>query len=172
MFKFSFLIDNVTVYEKAWDGNVYPRFVRNGVDLTNNMSKYENYSPNSLSDYISYRMQCGKNNLINDSIRRICDTLSNSFDDKYEYTKSVQYNNTGVTKTPFYDDAVKVYGVIKPIVTGHTDIKPINKRYSFNSALKSYEQSWKRKTFKKTRDYFSKDFPLTQGQIDYINRNY
>lgn len=171
VFKFSFLIDDKMVFEKIWDANVYPRFVRNGVDLTNNMVSYDNYEPNTFSDYISYHMQLGKSNLINESIRKICDTLSNTFSENYEYTKSVLYKNSDVTKTDRYDEAVKFYGVIKPTVTGHTDITPIQKRYNYNSALRTYEQSWKRATYKKTKEYFDSMYP-TQGQIDYINRVY
>ena len=169
--KFSFLIDDKVVFEKSWDANVYPRFVRNGVNLTNNMAQYKNYEPSTFSDYISYHMQLGKDNLINDSIRKICDTLSNTFGDKFEYTKSVLYKNSEVTKTDRYEEAVKYYGVIKPVVTGHTDIVPQQKRYNYNSALRTYEQSWKRASYKKTKDYFDTMYP-TQGQIDYINRVY
>lgn len=89
IFKFSFLIDDIPVFEKSWDGNVYPKFVRNGVDLTNmygNNSQRNETAMNFASMVIRY-MQAGKNNLINEFIRRICDTLSNTFTEKYEYTK-------------------------------------------------------------------------------------
>ena len=89
IFKFSFLIDDIPVFEKSWDGNVYPKFVRNGVDLTNmygNNSQRNETAMNFASMVIRY-IQAGKNNLINEFIRRICDTLSNTFTEKYEYTK-------------------------------------------------------------------------------------
>ena len=91
-FKFSFLIDDKPVFEKIWDGNVYPKFVRNGVDLTNSYASKDNHDISSLSfnaAIIRY-MQRGKNNLISEFIRRICDTLSNTFTEKYEYTKEFE----------------------------------------------------------------------------------
>ena len=66
IFKFSFLIDDVPVFEKIWDGNVYPKFVRNGVDLTNSYGLYDNKDTSALSfgaAIIRY-MQKGKINLI------------------------------------------------------------------------------------------------------------
>lgn len=89
-FKFSFLIDDVPTYEKIWDGNVYPKFVRNGVDLTNGYATYnrDTSSMNFNASILRY-MQEGKINLISDFIRRICNTLSNTYTDKYEYTKDM-----------------------------------------------------------------------------------
>lgn len=89
VFKFAFLIDDVPVYERIWDGNVYPKFVRNGVDLTNSYSSYSNSTAsfNTNSPLIK-SMQEGKINLISDFIRRICNTLSNTYTDKYEYTRT------------------------------------------------------------------------------------
>lgn len=95
VFKFAFLIDDVTVFEKIWDGNVYPKFVRNGVDLTNNYENNDNRDVSSMnfgSAIIRY-MQQGKVNLISDFIRRICDTLSNTFTEKREYTKTFKIGN-------------------------------------------------------------------------------
>ena len=115
IFKFSFLIDDKTVFEKIWDGNVYPKFVRNGVDLTNNYAQYNNKDTSSLSfsaAIIRY-MQNGKTNLISDFIRRICETLSNSFREKYSYTKQMKYNNNEVIDNDRRKAAIAYYGVIK-----------------------------------------------------------
>ena len=141
IFKFSFLIDDVPVFEKIWDGNVYPKFVRNGVDLTNNYAFYDNKDTSALSfgaAIIRY-MQKGKINLISDFIRRICETLSNSFSDEYVYTKEMTpfKTNNKINKEK-YEAAVAYYGgPIKPIVTGHTDIKEETKVYNYLSAFET-----------------------------------
>ena len=171
IFKFSFLIDDKTVFEKIWDGNVYPKFVRNGVDLTNNYAQYNNKDTSSLSfsaAIIRY-MQNGKTNLISDFIRRICETLSNSFREKYSYTKQMKYNNNEVIDNDRRKAAIAYYGVIKPVVTGHTDIKVENKKYNFLSSIEDYKQSWEKSVRKKTQDYFNNIYPSNR-QIEYIEK--
>lgn len=171
IFKFSFLIDDKTVFEKIWDGNVYPKFVRNGVDLTNNYAQYNNKDTSSLSfsaAIIRY-MQNGKTNLISDFIRRICETLSNSFREKYSYTKQMKYNNNEVIDNDRRKAAIAYYGVIKPVVTGHTDIKSENKKYNFLSSIEDYKQSWEKSVRKKTQDYFNNIYPSNR-QIEYIEK--
>ena len=174
IFKFSFLIDDVPVFEKIWDGNVYPKFVRNGVDLTNNYALYDNKDTSTLSfgaAIIRY-MQKGKTNLISDFIRRICETLSNTFTEKYEYTKEMGvYKTNNKIDKENYEKAVAYYGVVKPVVTGHTDIKEETKNYSYLSAFESYKQSWRKAVRKKTQDYFDNMYP-TNRQIEYIEKHY
>lgn len=174
IFKFSFLIDDVPVFEKIWDGNVYPKFVRNGVDLTNNYAFYDKKDTSTLSfgaAIIRY-MQKGKTNLISDFIRRICETLSNTFTEKYEYTKEIGvYKTNNKIDNENYKKAVAYYGVIKPVVTGHTEIKEKTKNYSYLSAFESYKQSWRKAVRKKTQDYFDNMYP-TNRQIEYIEKHY
>lgn len=174
IFKFSFLIDDTTVFEKIWDGNVYPKFVRNGVDLTNNYAQYDNKDLSSLSfgAAIVRYMQRGKINLISDFIRRICETLSKTYTDKFEYTKNMKtYKNNNTIDKEKYENAIKYYGVIKPIVTGHTDIKPETKNYTYLSAFEAYKQSWKKSVSKKTQEYFNNLYPSNK-QIEYIEKHY
>ena len=175
VFKFSFLIDDVPVYEKIWDGNVYPKFVRNGVDLTNVYASFDNRDMSSLNfgSAIVRHMQMGKINLINDFIRRICETLSNNYIDKYEYTKNMGvYKTNNVIDREKYEKAVEYYGgPIKPIVTGHTDLKEETKKYTYQSNFEAYKQSWKRSVRKKTQEYYDTMYPSAR-QIDYIERHY
>lgn len=175
VFKFSFLIDDVPVYEKIWDGNVYPKFVRNGVDLTNVYASFDNKDMSSLNfgSAIVRHMQMGKINLISDFIRRICETLSNNYIDKYEYTKNMGvYKTNNVIDREKYEKAVEYYGgPIKPIVTGHTDLKEEAKKYTYQSNFEAYKQSWKRSVRKKTQEYYDTMYPSAR-QIDYIERHY
>ena len=175
IFKFSFLIDDIPVFEKIWDGNVYPKFVRNGVDLTNSYSSYDNKEVSALSfgAAIVRYMQAGKINLISDFIRRICDTLSNTFTEKYEYTKemNIYCNNSNINKEK-RDAAIAYYGgIIKPVVIGHTDIKVEDKKYNYLSAYEDYKQSWRKAVNKKTQEYYATMYPSPR-QIEYIEKHY
>lgn len=174
VFKFSFLVDDVPVFEEIWDGNIYPKFVRNGVDLTNTYALYDNKDMSSLSfgAAIVRYMQRGKTNLISDFIRRICETLSNAFTEKYDYTKEMPlFKNNEIINKEKYDEAVAYYGVIKPVVTGHTEIKAVTKRYNYLSSFENYKQSWKKAVRKKTQYYFDNLYPSNK-QIEYIEKHY
>lgn len=156
-FKFSFLVDDAPIFEKIWDGNVYPKFVRNGVDLTNMYAVSNKWDISSLSfgAAIVRYMQGGKINLISDFIKRICDTLSNTFTDKYDYTKNMPpYKDNNHIDEDAYKAAIEYYGVIKPIVTGHTDIDVKTKNYTYFSSFESYKRSWRKSVYKKTKKYF------------------
>jgi hypothetical protein len=148
--------------------------VRNGVDLTNNYAFYDDKDTSALSfgaAIIRY-MQKGKVNLISDFIRRICDTLSNTFSEKYEYTKEMGvYKNNNKIDEEKYKAAVAYYGVIKPVVTGHTDIKEKTKKYDYLSAFERYKQSWRKAERKKTQEYFDTLYPSNR-QIEYIEKHY
>jgi len=176
VFKFAFLIDDKSVYERSWDGNIYPKFVRNGVDLTNNYANYNNkdISNLSFSAVVVRHMQYGKENLITEFIHRICDTLSNSYSEKYIYTKNMTpYKNNNNINKEKYEEAVKYYGVIKPVVTGHTEIKPITRNYNYFSAFEAYKRSWKRASSKKTYKYLIEGYDnMTHAQIEYIDSRY
>lgn len=175
IFKFSFLIDDIPVFEKTWDGNVYPKFVRNGVDLTNSYASYDNKETSALSfgAAIVRYMQAGKINLISNFIRRICDVLSNTFTEKYVYTKEMDvYRNNNDINEQNREAAIAYYrGVIKPVVTGHTDIKTEDKKYNYLSAYEDYKQSWKKAVSKKTQEYYATMYP-SPSQIEYIEKHY
>lgn len=179
VFKFSFLIDDVPVFEKIWDGNVYPKYVRNGVDLTNSFGDVTNEGISSLSfgSAIVRYVQRGKINLISDFIRRICDTLSNTFSDKYEYTKEMgEFGTNYDIDKEKYENAVKYYGVVKPEVTGHIDIPVETKKYDYSyeqSSFEEYKKNWRKATSKKTYEYIGSWYEnLSPRQIDYIDKHY
>lgn len=175
VFKFSFLIDDKPVFEKIWDGNIYPKFVRNGVDLTNYHASLDNSDISSLNfgTALIKHMQIGKKNLISDFIRRICDCLSNTYTDKYVYTKDMgTYRTNYLFDDDNYRKAVEYYGgPIKPEVTGFTEIKLETKKYNYLSNFENYKQSWKRAVRKKTQEYFDTLYPSVR-QIEYIDKHY
>lgn len=108
VFKFAFLIDDKKVYEKVWDGNIYPKYVRNSVDLSNSDALYRGKEPSSLSFALAivYHMTNGKQDLLYHMIKKICDTLSNSYSEKYEYTKKEKYGDKTYHFTTYNRDYV------------------------------------------------------------------
>lgn len=94
-FKFQMLDDDVPVYERIWDGTVYPKYVRNGVDLSNSNSMYRDVDPSSLhfSFAIIRHMTYGKIDLVYHIIKQICEVASYKFEDSDKYTKSDTYSD-------------------------------------------------------------------------------
>lgn len=83
-FSFIFLADDNVVYNRIWDGSQYPKYVRNSVDITN-----------SKSPYIMVQiMNNGREDLVVDIIKRICEVCSNEEQEKpKQYTKYERYSN-------------------------------------------------------------------------------
>ena len=91
-FKFTFSVDNKPVYEHIWDGTVYPKYVRNGVDLTNSDVLYRDREPLSLhfSVAIVRYLTNGRNDLVYHIIKKICEVMSFQ-NGEVKYTKSVTF---------------------------------------------------------------------------------
>lgn len=86
-FSFIFLVDDNIVYNRIWDGSQYPKYVRNSVDITN-----------SKSPYIMVQiMNNGREDLVVDIIKRICDVCSNEDSDSVkQYVKFERYGNDSI----------------------------------------------------------------------------
>lgn len=78
MFKFSFLDNGNEVYSKVWSGEFYPKFVRNGVDLSNKRGKFEDDDITKLNFESSLlnHMVNDKTDLVSVIIKEICDTCT------------------------------------------------------------------------------------------------
>ena len=103
VFKFSFLFDDKVFYERIWDGNVYPKYVRNSVDLTNSDVMYRDKDPLSLYFNLAIirYMTVDRVDLVYHIIKKICYTLSSAFtEDKNEYTKKIHYTNSDKQHEP------------------------------------------------------------------------
>lgn len=73
--KFSFLDDGNVIYSKIWDGNAYPRFIRNNIDLSNSKNRYDS----NVKPYESYLIKLltkDREDLIPMIINEICDVCS------------------------------------------------------------------------------------------------
>ena len=74
--KFSFLDDGNIIFSETWDGNNYPRFIRNNIDLSNSKNRYDS----NVKPYESYLIKLltkNREDLIPLIINKICDVCSN-----------------------------------------------------------------------------------------------
>lgn len=78
IFKFTFLDNDKVVYSRIWDGNYYPKYVRNGVDLSNKKGKFDDDDILRLSfeNSILSHMVSDKNDLVPIIIKEICDVCT------------------------------------------------------------------------------------------------
>ena len=106
-YKFAFLDYGREVCSTTWVG-VYPRFVRNSVDLSNKRGKLDpaDVYRVGFEQYILYKLVEGRNDLVWRLVKDICYTCSES-DDFYttvteltdeESGKTYTYNNKNVAK--------------------------------------------------------------------------
>lgn len=148
MFKFVFMMDDKVLYEQKWDANEYPKYVRNSVDLSNSNAIYRNKDISSLSFSLAiiYHMTNGKQDLLYNMIRTICDTLSTTYSSQYDYTKKDVYNTR--------DENGKVVD---------------SKTYHYSTYNKEFVNGWRQATLRKTHEYLNNLYP-TQGQIEFIEK--
>lgn len=94
--KFAFLDNGVEVCSKVWDGNVYPRFVRSNIDLSNSRNKYRGgdvYAPVEIVVIDKFISEL--NDLIPSIVKEIYTCCSNPDDDFYttsDYYGDTEYN--------------------------------------------------------------------------------
>lgn len=152
-FKFEFLVDDRPVYTKIWDGTQYPKYVRNGVDITNSDASYRGRSDDELGYNITLvkRMTNGRKDLVYEIIHSICDVCSHTYtegsegyDTYEEYGNLVGYetDENGNFKTDEEGNKIPVYSEVKGYST---------------TPYKDYVNSWWEYTKKKTRDYMIKN---------------
>ena len=107
-FKFQMIVDDKPVYERIWDGKVYPKYVRNGVDLTNSDAAFRDREPSSLhfnSAIVRY-MTLGKTDLVYHIIKQICEVMSYKFEDSNKYTKRMKYGDKNYVLSTYNKDWV------------------------------------------------------------------
>lgn len=145
-FKFQMVVDEHPVYERIWDGTVYPKYVRNGVDLTNSDALYRDKEPSSLhfSYAIIRHMTLGKVDLVYYIIKQICEVMSYKFEDSNKYTKRVKYSDRNYVLSTYNKDWVDVA------------------RQSCLEKTKAYQNELMR------NEKYKDSFGLTPGQVEYI----
>ena len=90
--KFAFLDNDREVCSTIWDGNVYPRFIRNNIDLSNSKNKYKNdslYMP--LESAMVQILNHYHKDLIPVIVKEFCICCAKDSDD--QYTDTVKYGD-------------------------------------------------------------------------------
>lgn len=113
-FKFSYLFDDKLICEEIWDGTVYPKYIRNSVDLSNSNSSYKYTDPMRMtfSQQMTKHLNEGRIDLIYTIIRMFCDTLSNNVDkdgnsSEKEYTSEMEYGDKTYYCTAYPREYIK-----------------------------------------------------------------
>lgn len=120
--------DYVPVYEAIWDGSVYPKFVRNSVDMTNSFGhKEKDINAMNFIQSLTYRMTCDKCDLPYHIIREICEAATFENDEPL----SVQRKQRVISYLE--------YG---------------NKKYPMSNFDKEFIDGWRKAVEKKTNDYY------------------
>ncbi len=92
-FKFEFRVDNRPVYQRIWDGTVYPKHIRNSVDLANSGSDADPSKVylNSIDGVLQY-IKLGRPNLIYQIIKKIISVMSGCHFDGTSFVSDKVYN--------------------------------------------------------------------------------
>ena len=88
--KFEFLDNGHVLYAKIWDANVYPRFIRNNIDLSNSKNKY-NFDESPFEAFLIKLLTKDRTDLIYKIINTICETCT---DENMKYTTNLKYGKT------------------------------------------------------------------------------
>lgn len=95
--------------ETIFDGSVYPRFIRNGVDISNGRGRYDEMDISKLSHEMSLYYWCnvGQQDLVPIIIRDICEVCSE--EDKSAYTVKMVYGDKEYSNVVEYPGAKPEY---------------------------------------------------------------
>lgn len=90
--KLAFLDNGREVISETWDGNVYPRFVRTNIDLSNSKNKYDNGSNFSPFESALIKIMIeGQPDLIPQIVKELC--VCCSYEDDNDYTTKINYGD-------------------------------------------------------------------------------
>lgn len=109
-FKFVFMADDAPVYECVWDGSMYPRFIRNCVDLTNSEVLYKNGEQQfGYAAFLTKKINAGREDMVHKIIKKFCECLSAPFGKEVVYTKTLKYGDEEYKLGPQYTKASSVW---------------------------------------------------------------
>lgn len=152
--RLSLRFHNRTVYERIWDGNVYPRYVRSAIDLTNSDEAYRDQDPSKLNFTLSMnrRMTLDRPNVLQEAVDTLKDLLSGKWvnDDDGSLERYDLYTNNNKVR---HTTALPI-PTVKVNITGHTDIKPQDKNYFCSCYNRDYVEGWRQATAEKTKQYY------------------
>lgn len=104
-YKFAFYDNGREVCSSIWEG-IYPKYVRNSIDLSNKRGKLaegEDTSKLSFEAYVLYKMVEGKGDIVYKIIKDICFTCSSQ--DNSWYTTTLSYKNSDGSVTKYDNTA-------------------------------------------------------------------
>lgn len=91
--KFAFLDSGKEILSTIWDGNIYPRFVRTNIDLSNSKNKYDGngtiFAPFECA--LIRMMTDGQPDLIPQIVKEFC--ICCSYENDSDYTSKVTYGD-------------------------------------------------------------------------------
>lgn len=96
IFKFAFLDEGKEIRSISWDGNVYPRFVRSNIDLSNSKNKYKAegvYAP--MEEFLMDKFIASMDDVIPVIVKKICSACSRndvSKYDRFDYYGDLKYD--------------------------------------------------------------------------------
>lgn len=92
-FKFAFLIDDKEVISKVWDGSIYPKFVRESVDIVNKKNRFDGLDGRmSFETSLLRKMVIDKPDLSYIIINLICDVCSVTYSNQYDYSTADKFD--------------------------------------------------------------------------------
>lgn len=147
-FTFEFLIDDKVVYQRIWDATVYPRYIRNSVDLANSNARYRDVDPSFMHFKLAIvrSLNEGRDNLINVIIRQLADLSGGKFDEPDFFTKRWNSGNKSYYLSTYNKDYVNGW------------------REATMEKTKKYQQMLRRD------EELHEQGGLTDGQWDYIEK--
>ena len=89
--KFEVLDSGKPIYSRIWDANVYPRFIRNNIDLSNSKNKYS-FEEKPFEHLLVKLLNKDRHDLVSKIINEICDLFvgeNTKFTYKLKYGKTV-----------------------------------------------------------------------------------
>lgn len=139
--RFRFVDRRKTLYEVAWDGMVYPRYVRNSVNISNSRAVYgdKGVTDNiTFVQHISRHLNEGRENIREYAERAIRDVLDAGIYDPRDYHRSFEWGN--------------------------------GTKLSYSCYNKKYVNDWREAVGKKTRQYERELYSeMSQRTLDYID---
>lgn len=107
-YKFAFLVDEKEVCSACWEG-VYPKFIRNAIDLSNKKGKieYEDLSRLGFEEYLNYRICVNRSDLVYTIIKDICSVCCLQGNNCYTLTST--YDDTVYKNYLSHNDICKIY---------------------------------------------------------------
>ena len=147
-FTFELLIDDKVVYQRIWDATVYPRYVRNSVDLMNSNARYRDVDPAFMHFKLAIvrSLNEGRDNLVSAITKQIAELAGGKFDEPDFFTKRWNCGNKS-----YY-------------------LSTYNKDYVNGWREATQEKTRKYRAMLAREEEFAHQGGLTDGQWDYIEK--